>query len=882
MNNRKGIDIIIPVYNALEDLKLCLDSIIKHTDLSLDRVVMIDDMSPDQNVYPYMLQMQQPGIVVLRNEQNQGFSGTINRGLLYSDRDVLLLNSDTIVTENWIDKIVACAYSDPAIGTVTPFSNNATLCSIPNFCEENQVPYGLSIDEYARIIERCSLKKYPRITVAVGFCMFIKREVVAATGFFDKETFARGYGEENDFCWRAEQLGYQHVLCDDTYIYHSGSSSFLSEEKRRLYAEHEVILQQRYPLQNHKNAEYVRDNPHQYLRNNVDIHAKLNNGKKNILYVLHMDFRTDAVNNIGGTQFHVKDLVNHMRRENNVFVVARDERQLRLTVYLEWEQMTFSFPIGEKNLFMPFTSGQIAKAFRLILTAFSIDLVHVHHVSDLSFDFFSITKELGIPLLLTLHDYYYICPTIKLLEDKTFYCGGCGKDCTRCLQHQLGYVPQTNYLQTWREHCRQALEACDLLIAPSEAAKQVYCSVYPDLEQKIRVVYHGMDSFVEDIIPFGKENASDLCCNLEHTMDKDNCISGWAYREGVDSKKSEIFVCLEDSAGNQGSYVSVVTARADVIQNQNNDQNLYCGFSVRIPDGVFESGPVKIRIAIRNDGHIYYSKVQTYTGYAKREKNKPRIAFLGGLNEAKGSMAAYQMIKQAGNNYEWYVIGGIGDPNLLTLEKGNVHKTNWYKRESVGTILRQNRIDLVCILPIWPETFCYTVSEAQLAGVPVLVTDIGALGERIRKDQTGWLIDANATAEQMMGKLDEIFRNPEAYQKVQQHTAQFRHLSIEEMCTEYDGIYRQLKAEEKQNHAFDAAAIYNAYALCQAELCGDGADLDLIRRVTELENSMRSITQSLEYKMVRFFNREDMPFKGAFRWLIGVAYRVYVKIRYKR
>ena len=156
----------------------------------------------------------------------------------------------------------------------------------------------------------------------------------------------------------------------------------------------------------------------------MDIHAKLNNGKKNILYVLHMDFRTDAVNNIGGTQFHVKDLVGHMRRENNVFVVARDERQLRLTVYLEQEQMTFTFPIGEKNLFMPFTSAQIAKAFRLILTAFSINMVHVHHVSDLSFDFFGITKELGIPLLLTLHDYYFICPSIKLLEDKTSYCGG--------------------------------------------------------------------------------------------------------------------------------------------------------------------------------------------------------------------------------------------------------------------------------------------------------------------------------------------------------------------------------------------------------------------------------------------------------------------------
>jgi len=55
----------------------------------------------------------------------------------------------------------------------------------------------------------------------------MKREVIDCIGDFDAETFGRGHGEENDFCHRAEQMGYIHVKCDDTYIYHSGTKSFI-------------------------------------------------------------------------------------------------------------------------------------------------------------------------------------------------------------------------------------------------------------------------------------------------------------------------------------------------------------------------------------------------------------------------------------------------------------------------------------------------------------------------------------------------------------------------------------------------------------------------------------------------------------------------------
>lgn len=881
MKRNTGIDIIIPVYNALEDLKLCVESIMKHTDLSIDRVVFIDDKSPDENILPYLKSLEQPGIVVLQNEQNRGFSGSVNHGLTYSDRDVLLLNTDTIVTERWIEKITACAYSDPAIGTVTPFSNNATLCSIPNFCEENTIPYGLSIDEYAQIIERCSMRKYPRITVAVGFCMFIKREVIDKIGLFDEETFKRGYGEENDFCWRAEQLGYYHVLCDDTYIYHSGSASFVSDEKKKLMADHERILLKRFPKQIQENAEYVRDNPHQYLRSNVDIYAKLHNGKKNILYVLHMDFRTDSNNNIGGTQFHVKDMMTHLRKDNNVFVLARDGELLRLTAYLEDEQIAFKFRIGKMPNFQPFHSARIAQVYREILKAFLIDIVHVHHAVNLSFDIFTEAKAMGIPLLLTMHDLYYICPTIKLMENGKTYCGGCGSNCAECLQNLMGYAQQVPYLSVWREECRKVLGLCDAIITPSKAAKEIYTDIYPEIAERICVVAHGVDASNAVPAQFRQGVTPGFTQYIEHAFENGYAIDGWALQEEQDSCSCETFVRIEDTEGRADEYHAMPVHRADIAQARSNNKYLYSGFSVQVPDGYFASGDLKLQIIIRNGAEEFHGEVVTVKGYVKRKKDRRRVAFLGGLSETKGSQIAYQMMKQGGNTYDWYIVGGMGDPDLITLEKSNVFKTGWYRRENIGAILRQNQIDLVCIFPILPETYCYTLSEAEISGIPVLATDIGALGERLRQDQTGWLIAPDAPVKEFLKTVDSIFADQEQYTKICENAAHFRNRTVGEMCEDYAQLYAAFAAPERWSGEFDVQAIYNAYVMCQADQpgIGDATDMELVQRVNELEATLLTINQSLEYRMVKFFNRENMPFKRQIKWLIGFAYRVYKRLR---
>jgi O-antigen biosynthesis protein len=72
-----------------------------------------------------------PRMKVLRNEANLGFVATCNRGLAERRGDAVLLNSDTIVTPDWLRELAEVAHSDPHIACVSPLSNNATICSVP-------------------------------------------------------------------------------------------------------------------------------------------------------------------------------------------------------------------------------------------------------------------------------------------------------------------------------------------------------------------------------------------------------------------------------------------------------------------------------------------------------------------------------------------------------------------------------------------------------------------------------------------------------------------------------------------------------------------------------------------------------------------------------
>ena len=145
-------DVIVPIYNALDALNECLESVVKNTDLSICGLILINDCSTDENIDKYLKDFEKKhkdkNVTILENEVNLGFVGTVNRGMEYSKNDVLLLNSDTVVGKDWLKKIQKCAYSMEKVATVTPLSNNATLVSVPDGLQRNELPTNIDIDEY--------------------------------------------------------------------------------------------------------------------------------------------------------------------------------------------------------------------------------------------------------------------------------------------------------------------------------------------------------------------------------------------------------------------------------------------------------------------------------------------------------------------------------------------------------------------------------------------------------------------------------------------------------------------------------------------------------------------------------------------------------------
>ncbi len=222
--------VIIPVFNAHEDLDACLNSV-SATVGNDTQVIIIDDASTDERVVPLVenhVRAGGPRWRFVRQVSNRGFVSTANLGMRLAPGDVVLLNSDTIVTPGWLERIGACLRSDDCIATATPWSNNSEITSVPEFCSNNPVPEQ-AVEIAIRIAEtvlRDGGPRYPDLPTAVGFCMGISRRALDSVGCFDEERFGRGYGEENDFCMRASEHGFRNVLCDDTYIVHRGGSSF--------------------------------------------------------------------------------------------------------------------------------------------------------------------------------------------------------------------------------------------------------------------------------------------------------------------------------------------------------------------------------------------------------------------------------------------------------------------------------------------------------------------------------------------------------------------------------------------------------------------------------------------------------------------------------
>ena len=232
---RHKTSIIILSYNTQELLQLCLASIHEYTEAGTYEIIVVENGSEDGSAE--WLKEQQ-GLICIYNDENRGFPKGCNQGLkAATGTELLLLNSDTVVTKDWLKNLRRALCSSPKVGAVG---------CVTNYCSNNQrieAAYK-NIEEmlaFAADYNKSDPALWEKRTKLVGFCYLFKREVLEKIGFLD-ERFSPGNYEDDDFSLRILQAGYDLLLCRDTFIHHFGSASF----EKKLKVQNEAEMRERY------------------------------------------------------------------------------------------------------------------------------------------------------------------------------------------------------------------------------------------------------------------------------------------------------------------------------------------------------------------------------------------------------------------------------------------------------------------------------------------------------------------------------------------------------------------------------------------------------------------------------------------------------------
>jgi GT2 family glycosyltransferase len=457
------IDVIIPAYRGLAETRRCIESVLSAPVRAPHEIVVIDDASPEPGLSAWLRELAAGGrITLLVHERNAGFVASVNEGMrLHPERDVVLLNSDTEVAGDWLDRLASCAAREPHAGTVTPFSNNATIASYPRFAQPNALPAGATTAAWDAAFSRANAGKSADLPTAVGFCMFIARECLEATGPFDEEAFGRGYGEEVDFCLRAAKAGWRHLLAADVFVFHEGEVSF-GPGASSIREKSQALIDARHPEFQPRLADFLAREPLRPLRRAADLERLRRDPVPRLLFVAHGWG--------GGIDKHVRDLSRAIEGRANVLALRPAGDGVASLAWLRDGEEFEAF----------FDTARDWELLVGLLASLGLAGVHFHHTHGLPEAVLDLPRRLGVPWDVTLHDYLAICPQHHLADAGGRYCGEPDEaGCEACLAARPPAWPLG--IRAWRERFGALLAGARRVIAPSEDLARRYGRHFPGL-----------------------------------------------------------------------------------------------------------------------------------------------------------------------------------------------------------------------------------------------------------------------------------------------------------------------------------------------------------------------------------------------------------------
>ncbi len=491
---RVPLTVVVPIHNAAADVAVCLDALVRNTTVPCD-LLLLDDASTEPAVAEVLARhADRPGVRVLRNDRNLGFTATVNRGFAETDGDVVLLNSDAEVGPRWLENLLLAVHADERIATATAVSDNAGAFSVPRPGVRNPAPAWLGHEEVARLVTRTSGRTYPRTPTGNGFCLYVRRAALEAVGTFDVARFPRGYGEENDFCMRALHAGWSHVVDDATHVAHRREASF-GPEKLQLIKDGRAQVDARFPDYTARVRAFLSSPELRAVQERVDRaftdDAARWAARPRLLFVLH--------EGSGGTPQTNLDLMRALSDRYECFALTANPDHLRLW-HLDGELTAIAhWPRERTWQVTDTTDADYRRIVAEVLVRHDIALVHVRHLLAHTLDLPAVAAALSVPVVLSFHDFYLCCPTVHLLDDRKRFCGGtCTPGAGDCAVPS-GWMKETpplkhRWVKTWQHEVGGMLASVDAAVTTSVTARDVHLATYPQLATRpFPVIEHGRD-----------------------------------------------------------------------------------------------------------------------------------------------------------------------------------------------------------------------------------------------------------------------------------------------------------------------------------------------------------------------------------------------------
>jgi len=484
-----AIDIVIPIYNGFDFLEPLFKSIFGNTKMPY-RLILVDDASPDIRIKQFLLELLRANtdieILLIENSENLGFVGSVNKAVAEVRNHFVLLNSDTEVPPNWLERLMYPILIMDKVASTTPFTNSGTICSFPVYLKDNSLFEDLNcdvIDSYCQLVKYES--NYLPIPTGIGFCMGINKRVVDEIGMFD-ECFGKGYCEENDWCMRAEEIGYQNLHVPNLFVYHKHGGSFPSEERKRLMERNYSILLKKHPSYDIRVQDFIRTDSMKELRQFLIMLLSSNEaGSSNIEgAILIFD------NELGGGahQFRDHQIRKMVNRGDAVFLISYKENKEKIaTLGFHFRTYNFSFTIRNPD--------HLVKLFRSLKVREIIvnSIVSFPNVENWMALITRIGTGAHCKLSVMVHDFFAVCPSYTLINDSGEYCGVPTdmQVCSGCLIRNKGdfrrFESHVNIL-SWRTHWEGFLRGCDEIVCFGNSSADILRRAYPSIEMEKIVI----------------------------------------------------------------------------------------------------------------------------------------------------------------------------------------------------------------------------------------------------------------------------------------------------------------------------------------------------------------------------------------------------------